>query len=59
MIYKVTVKYADTGDPAPIGTEITVRGATPHEANERLQSLVDWLPDHLQVVLLNAVSLHK
>ena len=58
MIYKVTVKYADTGDHAPKGTEITVRGATPHEANERLQSLVDWLPDHMKVVLINAVSLY-
>ena len=58
MIYKVTVRYTETRDPAPIGTEITVRGATVQEADERLQSLVDWLPDHMYVVLLNAVSLH-
>ena len=59
MVYSVSIKYTDTGDHMPKGTEITVRGATPHEANERLQALVDWLPDHMQVVLINAVSLHS
>ena len=58
MIYKVTVRYTETRDPAPIGTEITVRGATPHEANERYQALVDWLPDHMEVVLINCVSIY-
>ena len=57
MIYIVSVKYTDTGDHMPIGTKVTVRGATVQEADERLQSLVDWLPDHMQVVLVNTVSL--
>ena len=59
MIYKVSIKYTDTGDHMPIGTEMTVRGATVEEADERLQALVDWLPDHMQVVLVNAVSLYQ
>jgi hypothetical protein len=58
MIYTVSIKYTDTGDHQPEGTEITVRGATAHEANERLQALIDWLPDHMSVVWLNAVSLY-
>ena len=59
MIYLVSIKYRDTGDHMPIGTEITVRGATVEEADQRLQALVDWLPDHMYVVLLNAVSLYQ
>ena len=57
MIYKVSIKYTDTGDHVPDGTEITVRGATVKEADERLQELIDWLPDHMRVVLTNATSL--
>jgi hypothetical protein len=59
MIYKVSIKYRDTLAPPPIGTEITVRGADAEEADERLQALVDWLPDHMYVVLVNAVSLYQ
>lgn len=59
MIYLVSIKYADTGDHMPIGTEVTVRGASVEEADERLQALVDWLPDHMSVVLVNSISLYQ
>ena len=58
MIYKVTIKYRDTQDPAPIGTEITVRGATPAEVEERLEALADWLPDNMYLVTINCVSIY-
>ncbi len=58
MIYLVSIKYTD-GDHQPIGTETTVRGATVQEADERLQALIDWLPDHMVVVLRNSISLYQ
>jgi len=58
MIYLVSIKYTD-GDHQPIGTEVTVRGATVAEADERLQALTDWLPDHMSVVMVNAISLYR
>ena len=59
MIYKVSIRYADTGDIGGLAGEVTVRGATVQEADERLQALIDWLPDHMVVVLRNSISLYQ